>query len=290
MKFFFSIFTLSLLLTSCAYRTYPLSSQLNEISGIENLIRSTYISINDSGDDPVVYIMKSDGVVFHEIFISGANNIDWEDLSSDSAFLYIGDIGNNRNQRKDLMVYRVPMNNLLGSYYIDGKLNHHFPDTVKAELYPLNYPDQKEFPPEESQMNFDSEALTWANGKLLILSKDRSKPYKGICKIYEADVFNTKGSQNPLKVKLIQEIQLKGVSWLTGSVTGCDYLNNKLYVLTYKRLYIFERSSGIFKLVRKKNLGALQQWEGICVESESQVRIVAEKSRLGKQKMKTINL
>ena len=212
--------------------------------------------------------MKSDGVIFHKIFISGSKNVDWEDLSSDGDFLYIGDIGNNRNQRKDLLVYRVPINNLWGFYYVDGKLNHNIPDTVKAEPYALNYPDQMSFPPEERRMNFDSEALAYADGKLLILSKDRSKPYKGICKIYEADFFNEKGGKNPLEVKLLQEIQLKGTSWLTGSVTGCDYLNNKLYVLTYKRLYIFERRKGQFELLRQKNLGPLQQWEGICVDSE----------------------
>jgi hypothetical protein len=48
--------------------------------------------------------------------------------------------------------------------------------------------------------------------------------------------------------------------------------------------------NGQFKLLRKKNLGHLQQWEGICVESEYEVRLVAEKSRLGKQKMKYIKL
>ena len=225
------------------------------------------------------------GSILHKMFVSGTDNIDWEDLSTDGEFLYIGDIGNNRNQRRDLMVYRVPINYSWTFYYNGGKLNHNLPDTVQAEFFVFNYPDQIMFPPEDSQMNFDSEALTYADGKLLILSKDRSKPYKGICKIYEADLSN-----NMLEVKLLQEIHLKGVSWLTGSVTGCDYLNNKLYVLTYKRLYIFERSNGQFELIRKKNLGSLQQWEGICVDSEKQIRIVAEKSRLGKQKMKIIKL
>ena len=229
--------------------------------------------------------MKSDGVIFHKIFISGAKNVDWEDLSFDGDFLYIGDIGNNRNQRKDLMIYRIPLNNSWGHDYIDGKLNHNLPDTLRADLFSFNYPDQMSFPPEKSRMNFDSEALTYADGKILILSKDRSKPYQGLSKIYEIDL-----SDKPSKTKLLQEIQLNGVSWLTGSVTGCDYLNNKLYVLTYKRLYIFERTKGQFKFLRRKNLGPLQQWEGVSVESDSMVRIVAEKSRLGKQKMKIIKL
>tara|TARA_B100001758_G_C18337670_1_gene572542 strand:- start:149 stop:1006 length:858 start_codon:yes stop_codon:yes gene_type:complete len=285
MRFFYFLIILSFTLTSCASKTYYLSKQLNEISGIDNAFFGVYFSINDSGDDSFVYLIKDDGSVLHKMFVSGAENIDWEDLSSDGDFLYIGDIGNNQNQRKDLMVYRVPINISWMFYSIHRKLNHNLPDTVKAELYALNYPDQMMFPPEDSQMNFDSEALTYADGKLLILSKDRSKPYKGICKIYEADLSN-----NLLEVKLLQEIQLKGVSWLTGSVTGCDYFNNKLYVLTYKRLYVFERRKNQFELVRQKNLGTLQQWEGICVDSEKQIRIVAEKSRLGKQKMKIIKL
>ncbi len=280
----FSIIIILFFLTSCV-SSYPISDQLSEISGIENPVRSVYISINDSGDEPVLYIMKSDGVIFHKIFISGAKNVDWEDLSFDGDFLYVGDIGNNRNQRKDLMIYRIPWNNSWGNYYIDGKLNQNLPDTLRADPFSFNYPDQISFPPEESRMNFDSEALTYADGKILILSKDRSKPYQGLSKIYELDL-----SDKSSKTKLLQEIQLNGVSWLTGSVTGCDYLNNKLYVLTYKRLYIFERTKGQFKLLRKKNLGRLQQWEGISVESETEVRIVAEKSRLGKQKMKIIKL
>ena len=285
MRFFYFLIILSFNLTSCASKTYYLSKQLNEISGIDNAFFGVYFSINDSGDDSFVYLIKDDGSVLHKMFVSEAENIDWEDLSSDGDFLYIGDIGNNRNQRKDLMVYRVPINNFSEYYYIDGELNHPFPDTVKAEPYALNYPDQMMFPPEESRMNFDSEALTYSDGKLLILSKDRSKPYQGLCKIYEVDLSNTTS-----KIKLLQEIQLKGVSWLTGSVTGCDYFNNKLYVLTYKRLYIFERRKGQFELLRQKNLGPLQQWEGICVDSDEQIIIVAEKSRLGKQKMKIIKL
>ena len=270
-------------LSSCA-PSYPIADELSEISGIENPMRSIYMSINDSGDQPVVYVMKSDGIIFHKIFISGAENVDWEDLSCDGSFLYIGDIGNNRNQRKNLMVYRIPINNLQ-CYFSDGKINHNFPDTIKATSYAMKYPDQISFPPDASGMNFDSEALTYADGKLLILSKDRSQPYKGLSKIYEVDLTN----KLP-EIKLIQAIQLKGNSWLTGSVTGCDYLNNKLYVLTYKRLYVFERGKVEFTLLHKKNLGLLQQWEGVSVESEGEVRIVAEKSRLGKQKMKTIKL
>ena len=239
----FSIIIILFFLTSCV-SSYPISDQLSEISGIENPVRSIYISINDSGDDPVVYIMTSDGVIFHKIFISRAKNVDWEDLSFDGDFLYVGDIGNNRNQRKDLMIYRIPWNNSWGNYYIDGKLNHNLPDTLRADPFSFNYPDQMSFPPEESRMNFDSEALTYADGKILILSKDRSKPYQGLSKIYELDL-----SDKSSKTKLLQEIQLNGVSWLTGSVTGCDYLNNKLYVENDRKFISGARAKFVYLLI-----------------------------------------
>jgi hypothetical protein len=86
MRLSFTTLILSLLLTSCASKSHIISSELIEVSGIENPIRSTYISINDSGDEPLVYFMKNDGVVFHKMFIAGAKNIDWEDLSFDGDF------------------------------------------------------------------------------------------------------------------------------------------------------------------------------------------------------------
>ncbi|MDO7609649.1 MAG: hypothetical protein MUQ68_02245, partial [Crocinitomicaceae bacterium] len=106
MRFFYFLIILSFTLTSCASKAYNLSKQLSEISGIDDAFHGVYFSINDSGDDSFVYLIKDDGSVLHKMFVSGAENIDWEDISSDGDFLYIGDIGNNRNQRKDLMVYR----------------------------------------------------------------------------------------------------------------------------------------------------------------------------------------
>ena len=47
-------------------------------------------------------------------------------------------------------------------------------------------------------MNFDAEALAYADGKLLILSKDRSKPYtRAQCKIYEARHLSIKPARGP---------------------------------------------------------------------------------------------
>ena len=287
MRFLLPVFSFWMLLYSCGIQKYDLPEALNEVSGIEKISRGLYVTVNDSGDEPTLYYLNSAGEILRKVFIDGAKNIDWEDITYDdtSGFLYVGDIGNNLNQRKDLAIYKIEVKPVT-YVYIDGQpTSSLFQDTIEAIRHSYSYPDQEKFPPKKGQLNFDSEALTYANGKLLILSKDRSKPYNGVCKIYEGEFLDDK-----LSVRLLQEINLKGFSWLTGSVTGCDYLNGMLYVLTYKRIYLYEQINDQFDLVIKKNLGRLQQWEGICVDSEKQIRIVAEKSRLGKQKMKTINI
>ena len=285
MRLLLPIFSFWFLLYSCGIQKVDLPEALNEVSGIEQISKDLYVSINDSGDEPYLYVFNSSGEIVHRVYVSGAKNIDWEDITYDGNYLYIGDIGNNRNQRKDIAIYRIDIDTTIKMGYEGNDSGIRLKDTVEALRYSFQYPDQKEYPPQASQMNFDSEALAYDKGNLLILSKDRSKPYKGVCKIYEGEFLEDK-----LNVKLIQQIKLKGLSWLTGSVTGCDYSNGMLYVLTYKRIYVYERDKDQFNFILKKNLGRLQQWEGVCLDSNNLIRVVAEKSRLGPQKMKTITI
>ena len=285
MRLLLPIFSFWLLLYSCGIQKVDLPETLNEVSGIEQISKDLYVSINDSGDEPYLYVFNSSGEIVHRVYVSGAKNIDWEDITYDGNYLYIGDIGNNRNQRKDIAIYRIDIDTTIKMGYEGNGSGSRLKDTVEALRYSFQYPDQKEYPPQASQMNFDSEALAYDKGNLLILSKDRSKPYKGVCKIYEGEFLEDK-----LNVKLIQQIKLKGLSWLTGSVTGCDYSNGMLYVLTYKRVYVYKRVNDQFNFLLKKNLGRLQQWEGVCLDSNNLIRVVAEKSRLGKQKLRTINI
>ena len=39
--------------------------------------------------------------------MSNIKNTDWEEISQDKDFIYIGDIGNNSGNRDDLKIYRA---------------------------------------------------------------------------------------------------------------------------------------------------------------------------------------
>jgi hypothetical protein len=67
----------------------------------------------DAGNDAVIFGMSTTGKHLGTWKVQNAENIDWEDIaafkdSSGKCFLIIGDIGNNKEDRSELTIYRVP--------------------------------------------------------------------------------------------------------------------------------------------------------------------------------------
>jgi hypothetical protein len=76
-------------------------------------------TINDSGDEPVLYALGSNGENFGSVFVQDVKNHDWEDLVSfqlnRTAWLLIADVGDNPGKRKscELIVIKEPAMNRL---------------------------------------------------------------------------------------------------------------------------------------------------------------------------------
>lgn len=151
-----------------------LSKLLSESSGIEQFGNNeTLWLINDSGNTNNLFQLNLEGDIIDEVEISGVKNEDWEDLTSDGiSRLFIGEFGNNNNDRKDLAVYIVNT-----SAIIDSK--------VTPEVIHFTLEDQQEFPPKKSKRNFDIEAFFYANNQLYLLTKNRSSKFKGKTKLYK---------------------------------------------------------------------------------------------------------
>jgi len=72
-----------------------------------------YWTHNDSGDAPVVYAFGPEGRSLGRWRVRGANALDWEDIAvgpgpkRGQQYLYIGDIGDNQRQRREVLIYRV---------------------------------------------------------------------------------------------------------------------------------------------------------------------------------------
>ncbi|SFV54846.1 hypothetical protein MNB_SV-14-52 [hydrothermal vent metagenome] len=118
-------------------------------------------TINDSGGKAKLYqISEKDGHIIKSIRVKNAYNRDWEALTYDDNYVYIGDFGNNRGNRRDLKIYKIPRKDLKNK------------KSTQAQIIHFKYSDQKDFHSKPQNNNFDCEAMVAYGGKLYLFSKN----------------------------------------------------------------------------------------------------------------------
>ncbi len=81
---------------------------LSESSGIVARNRNSLWTHNDSGGANELYELDSNAVLQRTLVLRNATQVDWEDLTLDSAgHFYVGDFGNNSQNRTDLVIYKL---------------------------------------------------------------------------------------------------------------------------------------------------------------------------------------
>ena len=139
---------------------FVMDNDVRETSGLL-VINNKIITHNDSGDDPKLYELNAGtGAIERVITISNASHIDWEDITVDDDYIYIGDIGNNNGNRTDLKIYKIDKDDFTNS------------DTISAEIINFSYEDQTDFTSLPNANDFDAEALTIFDDSLLIFTKN----------------------------------------------------------------------------------------------------------------------
>ena len=105
---------------SCTYNTTsysptikvdPLSDSVIETSGLQ--MAGGYLwTFNDRNGKPSLYRIDTvSNNIPQRVILSGATNIDWEDIAFDGTYFYIGDFGNNQTGgRTDLKIYKFSFN------------------------------------------------------------------------------------------------------------------------------------------------------------------------------------
>jgi len=144
--------------TVLARYAFRLPEPVDECSGAVAWTDTSFLTHNDDGPAELFEVSYS-GRLVGTLPVPGAANEDWEDLARDSAgTLYISDLGNNRNRRRDLGIYVLP------------------PKAARARFIPVRYEDQQDFPPRQDARNFDCEALFYRSGALWAVTKNRGLP------------------------------------------------------------------------------------------------------------------
>lgn len=258
-----------------AQTDFKLPSELSEISGLEKLSDSLLIAINDGGNEPLLFILDLSGNITRKIRVSNANNMDWEALAMDENYLYIGDFGNNMNERKDLCIYRINRSDL-------SALNE-----VTAEKMSISYREQKEFPPNDSERHFDAEAMTYFEGQLWIFTKNSTKPFDGISFVYMVQ-FEANQTKTLSKVS---DLKLNKTSYLKDAVTSACTDDHSIVLTTYNRMMKLDfPKQGLSKSTIYK-YPHIQQVEACACLGDRSYFISNENHKfLGPAKLKLLNL
>lgn len=267
----YSIYLFSLTLNA---QSIILDSELKEISGLEIIHDSILVAINDGGNSAHLYLLNHNGKITKRVWVKNATNIDWEDIASDDQYIYIADIGNNLNNRKDLCIYRIKIEEILNS------------ESVNADKMHISYRDQAAFPPADSLRNFDSECLIFAYGDLWIFSKNNSIPFDGKTKVYRFKF--TKDTS--LTIPVFTNFYLGNRGFYFDTPTAGDFRDGKFFLSTYNRWMILELKGIEFTLCQKKKFTEYNQKEALVV-GESAIWVANEFNKhLGGPKLKRIPL
>ena len=197
-----------------------LSSELTETSGLE-YYQNQIITHNDSGDSPTLYFLDTLGNIKQARTYSNMKAVDWEDITRDDTNLFIADTGNNYGDRKDLIIYKIKLEDLNN-------------ENAPVEQLKISYPNQTSFTRGEQNHPYDAESLVAIEDNLYIFSKDWKDQTTIIYKLNKQDPIQ--------KAQYITSYDIKGL--VTGAtfdglntVTICGYNSNLtpfIYEVNYR--------------------------------------------------------
>ena len=243
---------------------------LSENSGLVWAAGKLY-TFNDSGSGTKVYEVTANGTIIRTIHIANSTNVDWEAMTSDSTYFYLGDFGNNNGNRTDLCIYRL----------LKSEVTNNAIDTVVAEKMNFSWADQLDFTSAYNANDFDCEAFYATEDSLFLFSKNwvdlKTKCYA--LPNYWTDTLNA---------TLSSQFDVDGL--ITDACK--DTINDRIYLLGYKNNgsnfytsfiwclwdhasnFIF---SGNKRRIEIGNVLTVSQTEGITLSDNGTAYVSAEK-------------
>lgn len=231
------------------YLTLP--DQVKENSGL--LFFNGHIwTHNDSGGENAIFaIDTTNGSIKRKVIIAKEHNHDWEEITQDSTYIYIGNFGNNFGKRQDLSILKVKKKDILDK------------DTVEAETIAFSYPEQTNFRPRLFNHNYDCEAMISQGDSLYLFTKNRANK--------QTNLYRLPKSAGSHKARLIDSLNIKGLI-----TAATHHPNDKLlFLLGYHGTLSFEpfiiilynyTGNAFFQGCQLKlhtNMSSLGQTEGI---------------------------
>jgi hypothetical protein len=226
-----------------------LPTSQKEISAIEISSASDLLwVIEDGGNDNKLYGLDLYGKIDKALEVINAQNIDWEDLTSDdNGNIYIGDFGNNNKDRSEFTIYKVEHPELALK-------------TIKAKSITFSLPKNSK------KQNF--EAFFLLNNHFYIFSKDDK----------HGKLFKVPNIIGTHQANFITNFNLSGKH---NAITSADVYNNSIILLNHDKIWIISnfKEDNFFN----GNIVALEfnhksQKEGVCFKVENTFYITDERA------------
>ncbi|MEO8634366.1 MAG: hypothetical protein ABI587_03715 [Gemmatimonadales bacterium] len=201
---------------------------LRESSGVarSRLLPRILFTINDSGNEPIIFATDSSGRPIGRWLIPGTRNRDWEAIAVGTcpagSCIYVGDTGDNRERKKFVTIYRVREPARLERFR--GAAD---PTPIDLDTLQLRYPDGPH----------DTEAM-WVDGDgaLSLVTKGRTG---GILLFrVPAAAWEAHGTITATRIQQlpITPDQAAG-RWVTDAALAPD--GSRVAIRTYTEIYFF---------------------------------------------------
>lgn len=243
-----------------------LPTELKETSGLAITTSGTFLSHNDHGNAAKLYAFDKKGDLIQSLQVTNATNEDWEDLTVDEVGnLYIGDFGNNKNDRKDLGIYKIAKE----------QLSQHN-NKILAEQITFTFEDQTAFPPIKTARFFDVEAMFYQENFIYLLTRDRSKPFNGNTRLYRLP--NTVGHHQATFLATFKTDDKKNKGQITAADISQD--GTTLAILANETVWIFSdyiKGKFFSGQVNRIDLSLDLQFESIAFQDDCTLYLTNEK-------------
>ncbi len=205
---------------SCTYNTSSLSviakgsliSNVTESSGLV-FTNGAMWTHNDSGNSSNIFkVDTGNAALLQNVTITNFPNVDWEDITADANYIYVGDFGNNNGTRTDLKILKIDKSQLTSTLAAIS---------VTAQAINFSYSDQVSFA-SSSTHNFDCESVISIANSLYIFTKDRGDLQTRVYKLSKTPGTYTVSPYTSYNVN--------------GLVTGADYnpVTQEVALIGYK--------------------------------------------------------
>lgn len=135
-----------------------LDGVLSETSGII-FWENQFWTHNDNSDTNIYALDTLYGKIVKQWPLSHIRNTDWEEISQDKDYIYIGDFGNNSGNRDDLKIYRAGKSSILNNSSVFDSIC-------------FSYEDQTDFTPAAYNSDFDCEAFIVSVDSIYLFTKE----------------------------------------------------------------------------------------------------------------------